>query len=204
MNSPISESYNAIPARALYIRVVMAELERLDTHVLWAGIADKPMGFKTMFMICFALREKAMEVPRAISGNCVNGSMDCIGGVNRDLADRGAVLPAVEQLEREMGLFGERNKTQPGLQMGDLIEKRMLDGFHTVPTGRGLLLNSEPGLRCACSPPQHAKTACRGPRSWAIIASPFGRKSVPTMFHPRWVGEAGGRLTGCLRAASKE
>jgi len=128
----------------------MAELERLDTHVLWAGIADKLMGFKTMFMICFALREKAMEVPRAISGNCVNGSMDCIGGVNRDLADRGAVLAAVEQLEREMGLFGERNKTQPGLQMGDLIEKRMLDGFHTVPTGRGLLLNSDPGLRCAC------------------------------------------------------
>ena len=149
MNSPISESYNAIPARALYIRVVMAELERLDTHVLWAGIADKLMGFKTMFMICFALREKAMEVPRAISGNCVNGSMDCIGGVNRDLADRGAVLAAVEQLEREMGLFGERNKTQPGLQMGDFIEKRILDGFRTVPTGLGLFLNSEPGLRCA-------------------------------------------------------
>ena len=128
----------------------MAELERLDTHVLWAGIADKLMGFKTMFMICFALREKAMEVPRAISGNRAEDSMDCIGGVNRGVSDPGAVLAAVEQLERDMGLFGERNKTQPGLQMGDLIEKRMLDGFHTVPTGRGLLLNSDPGLRCAC------------------------------------------------------
>ena len=128
----------------------MAELERLDTHVLWAGIADKLMGFKTMFMICFALREKAMEVPRAISGNRAEDSMDCIGGVNRGVSDPGAVLAAVEQLEREMGLFLERNKTPPGLQMGDLIEKRILDGFRNVPTGRGLFLNSDPGLRCAC------------------------------------------------------
>jgi hypothetical protein len=36
------------------------------------------------------------------------------------------------------------------LQMIDFIEKRALGGFHTVPTGRGLWLNSYPGLRCAC------------------------------------------------------
>jgi Ni,Fe-hydrogenase I large subunit len=41
------------PPRAKYIRVIMAELERLHSHVLWAGIAAKLMGFKTMFMTCF-------------------------------------------------------------------------------------------------------------------------------------------------------
>jgi Ni,Fe-hydrogenase III large subunit len=41
------------PPRARYIRVIMAELERLHSHVLWAGIAAKLMGFKTMFMTCF-------------------------------------------------------------------------------------------------------------------------------------------------------
>jgi len=30
------------------------------------------------------------------------------------------------------------------------IENGILDEFHSVPTGRGLLLNSDPGLRCAC------------------------------------------------------
>ena len=90
------------PPRALYIRVVMAELERLHSHVLWAGIAAKLMGFKTMFMTCFALREKVMDTLQAISGHRVNFSMNRIGGVNRDIEDPLALLSVIDQLEREM------------------------------------------------------------------------------------------------------
>ena len=90
------------PPRALYIRVIMAELERLHSHVLWAGIASKLMGFKTMFMTCFEIREKVMDVLAAISGNRVNYSMNRIGGVNRNIDDPPGVLAMVEQLEREM------------------------------------------------------------------------------------------------------
>ena len=90
------------PPRARYIRVIMAELERLHSHVLWAGIAAKLMGFKTMFMTCFELREQVMDVLQAISGNRVNYSMNRIGGVNRDIDDPLAILGMVEQLEREM------------------------------------------------------------------------------------------------------
>ena len=90
------------PPRALYIRVIMAELERLHSHVLWAGIAAKLMGFKTMFMACFATREKVMDVLQAISGNRVNYSMNRIGGVNRDIEDPGAILKMVDELEHEI------------------------------------------------------------------------------------------------------
>jgi Ni,Fe-hydrogenase III large subunit len=90
------------PPRAQYIRVIMAELERLHSHVLWAGIAAKLMGFKTMFMTCFEIREKVMDVLQAISGNRVNYSMNRIGGVNRDIDDPLSILAMVEQLEREM------------------------------------------------------------------------------------------------------
>ena len=90
------------PPRAKYIRVVMAELERLHSHVLWAGIAAKLMGFKTMFMTCFELREKVMDVLQAISGNRVNYSMNRIGGVNRDIDDPLALLGMIELLEKEM------------------------------------------------------------------------------------------------------
>jgi Ni,Fe-hydrogenase III large subunit len=90
------------PPRALYIRVIMAELERLHSHVLWAGIASKLMGFKTMFMTCFEIREKVMDVLAAISGNRVNYSMNRIGGVNRDIDDPAAILTMIEQLEGEM------------------------------------------------------------------------------------------------------
>ena len=88
------------PPRALYIRVIMAELERLHSHVLWAGIAAKLMGFKTMFMACFAYREKVMDVLQAISGNRVNYSMNRIGGVNRDIEDPAAILKMVNELEK--------------------------------------------------------------------------------------------------------
>ncbi len=90
------------PPRALYIRVIMAELERLHSHVLWAGVAGKIMGFKTMFMKCFALREKVMQVLEAISGNRVNYAMNRIGGVNRDILHPATVLAMVEALESEM------------------------------------------------------------------------------------------------------
>jgi Ni,Fe-hydrogenase III large subunit len=90
------------PPRAQYIRVIMAELERLHSHVLWAGIASKLMGFKTMFMTCFEIREKIMDVLAAISGNRVNYSMNRIGGVNRDIDDPLAILAMIQQLESEM------------------------------------------------------------------------------------------------------
>lgn len=90
------------PPRAQYIRVIVAELERLHSHILWAGIAAKLMGFKTMFMVCFAIREKVMDVLQAISGNRVNYSMNRIGGVNRDIADPQMLLAMIVQLENEM------------------------------------------------------------------------------------------------------
>ncbi|HTW78599.1 MAG TPA: nickel-dependent hydrogenase large subunit [Terracidiphilus sp.] len=90
------------PPRAQYIRVAMAELERLHSHVLWAGIASKLMGFKTMFMTCFELREKVMDVLQAISGNRVNYSMNRIGGVNRDVENPLALVEMVNDLERLM------------------------------------------------------------------------------------------------------
>lgn len=90
------------PPRARVIRVVMAELERLHSHVLWAGVAGKLIGFKTMFMACFALRERVMDVLEAIAGNRVNYAMNRLGGVNRDVVDPAAALAAVKVVEDEV------------------------------------------------------------------------------------------------------
>ncbi len=87
------------PERALYIRVILAELERLHSHFLWSGVAAKLIGFKTVFMTCFTLREKVMDALSAISGNRVNYGMNRIGGVNRDIADPQAVLNILGEME---------------------------------------------------------------------------------------------------------
>jgi Ni,Fe-hydrogenase III large subunit len=90
------------PERALYIRVILAELERLHSHFLWSGIAAKLMGFKTVFMACFTLREKVMDALSAISGNRVNYGMNRVGGVNRDIGDPAAVRAILGEMEREI------------------------------------------------------------------------------------------------------
>jgi ech hydrogenase subunit E len=91
-----------VPERAAYIRVIVAELERLHSHILWAGITAEVMGFQTLFMTCFALRERVMDALEIISGNRVNYAMNCFGGVNRDIADTAYVLTVVREIEKEV------------------------------------------------------------------------------------------------------
>jgi Ni,Fe-hydrogenase III large subunit len=87
-----------VPPRAQYVRVVMAELERLHSHLLWAGIAAELMGYQTVFMQIFRLRECVMDLLESISGNRVNYSMNRIGGVNRDIDHPDAIRQAVDQV----------------------------------------------------------------------------------------------------------
>jgi len=81
----------SVPERAQYIRTIMVELERLTSHALWAGIAAEVMGFQTLFMTCFAMREQLMDLLETISGNRVHYGMNCIGGVTRNMTDPEAV-----------------------------------------------------------------------------------------------------------------
>lgn len=87
-----------VPRRAQYIRLIIAELERLHSHLLWAGVAAELMGFQTLFMEVFRLRERVMDLLESISGNRVNYSMNRIGGVNRDIAQPDDVVEGVREI----------------------------------------------------------------------------------------------------------
>lgn len=87
-----------VPDRARFIRTILAELERLHSHLLWAGVGSEDIGFQTMFMEIYALREKVMDVLEMISGNRVHYAMNCIGGVNRDITDPQVVLKTVREI----------------------------------------------------------------------------------------------------------
>ncbi len=91
-----------IPRRAVYIRLIMAELERLHSHLLWAGVGAEDIGYHSLFMEVFKLRECVMDTLEAISGNRVNYGMNCIGGVLRDIPDPAAHLPALDALENAL------------------------------------------------------------------------------------------------------
>ena len=83
------ESINGIevPKRGQYIRVITAELERLHSHLLWAGIACHIIGHDSMFMHIWDVRETVMDLLEKLTGNRVNYAMVTIGGARRDIDD---------------------------------------------------------------------------------------------------------------------
>jgi ech hydrogenase subunit E len=87
-----------VPARAVYIRTIMVELERLHSHLLWAGLAAEFIGFQSLFMEIFNLREGIMDLLESISGSRVHYGMNRIGGVNRDLTDPGAIVARLGEI----------------------------------------------------------------------------------------------------------
>ena len=76
-----------VPKRGEYIRVITAELERLHSHLLWAGIACHIIGHDSLFMHIWDERELVMDLLEKLSGNRVNYAMVTIGGSRRDIDD---------------------------------------------------------------------------------------------------------------------
>ncbi|MCQ2738038.1 MAG: nickel-dependent hydrogenase large subunit, partial [archaeon] len=70
-----------IPERALYIRVIMGELERLHSHFLYLAHGCEVLGHETFSMRIFYMRETIMELLHAIGGNRVQYGCSIIGGV---------------------------------------------------------------------------------------------------------------------------
>ncbi|HWI60586.1 MAG TPA: NADH-quinone oxidoreductase subunit C [Symbiobacteriaceae bacterium] len=92
-----------VPLRALYIRTIMLELERIHSHLLWLGLAAHIVGFDTAFMMSWRVREPVMMAAEALTGNRKTYGMVRVGGVRRDISVDGAALlaDALTQVERE-------------------------------------------------------------------------------------------------------
>ncbi|MDH4179405.1 MAG: NADH-quinone oxidoreductase subunit C, partial [Armatimonadota bacterium] len=59
----------AAPRRAKYIRSIMLEIERVHSHLLWLGIAGHILGFDTVLMQAWRIREPIMWLCEKITGN---------------------------------------------------------------------------------------------------------------------------------------
>ena len=75
------------PVRAEYIRAITAEMERIHSHLLWAGVAAHEIGFDTIFYLTWRVREEIMDLIECVTGNRVTKAMFQIGGVRRDITE---------------------------------------------------------------------------------------------------------------------
>jgi len=76
-----------VPERAHYVRTIIAEFERIQSHLLWAGVAAHELGFETLFHLAWRVREESMDVIEYLTGNRVNYGIVQVGGVRRDFTE---------------------------------------------------------------------------------------------------------------------
>lgn len=96
-----------IPRRAMYLRTLIGELERVHSHLLWLGVAGHEIGFQTLFMYVWKDRELVMDILERLTGNRVNYGMNIIGGVRRDIdaTQMEEVLSMLDVLEERTSYY---------------------------------------------------------------------------------------------------
>ncbi len=130
--------------RARYIRVIMAELERIHSHILWAGVAAHEIGFDTHLHYTWKIREEVMDLLEIISGNRVTYAMSTFGGVRRDIPEKKfpRIKEGLEYYENLIEKVEEIFLGDPSIRMrtkeiGILTEEDALKLCGVGPTARG-------------------------------------------------------------------
>jgi len=103
------------PKRGLYIRILVSELERVHSHLLWLGVAGHEAGFDSFFMYVWRDREIVMDILETISGNRVHYAINAIGGVRRDLDEMQIkhILESLEVLRQRSDYYRKLGTTEP-------------------------------------------------------------------------------------------
>jgi NADH-quinone oxidoreductase subunit D len=70
-----------IPAKAQWLRVMLTELSRINSHVVWLGTHALDLGAMTVFFYCFRERENILRILEMFSGQRLMTSYIRIGGV---------------------------------------------------------------------------------------------------------------------------
>ncbi len=121
-----------VPERALYIRTILLELERLHSHLLWFGVAFHLLGFDSGFMHTWRIREAFMDLAELLTGNRKTYGMNLIGGVRRDI-DEEKKRKVLEILERTKKDTKEVLDNAAGMK--ELISR--MEGIGVLPKNEG-------------------------------------------------------------------
>jgi NADH-quinone oxidoreductase subunit D len=84
-----------IPERAQTLRVILLELTRISSHLVWLGTHAIDLGAMSVFLYCFREREKLLDVNDMVAGSRLTPSYFRVGGFFQDVPD--AFVPFVRK-----------------------------------------------------------------------------------------------------------
>jgi NADH-quinone oxidoreductase subunit D len=118
---------DAIPERAQVVRVLLAEMTRIKSHLVWLACHALDIGAMTVFIYCFREREHIMNFYEKLSGARMTSNYFRVGGLSADLP---------EGIEQEIRQFiddmpGHIN-TYEGLLTGNVIWQKRIQGVGMI------------------------------------------------------------------------
>lgn len=142
-----------VPPRAEYLRVIWHELSRVHSHLLWLGLAADGFGYENLFMQCWRVRERVLDIFEATTGGRVVLSACNVGGTlydisNEELAGISNTLDIIkEEYTALTGAFLEDSSVRSRLVgVGVIDEKSARDLSMVGPFARASNVNND--VRC--------------------------------------------------------
>jgi ech hydrogenase subunit E len=89
-----------VPPRALYLRTIWGELSRIHSHLLWLGLMADAVGFESLFMHSWRVREIVLNIIEATTGGRVIFGTCKVGGVRRDIS-----AEHIQELRKQLNLI---------------------------------------------------------------------------------------------------
>jgi len=132
-----------IPPRAQWLRVMMNELTRINSHLVWLGTHAMDIGAMTVFLYCFREREDILRLFEAISGQRMMTSYFRVGGVALD-----APLDFFDRVRKFADRFPSKVDEYEGLLTGNPIWVMRTKGVAKISAEDAIALGaSGPTLR---------------------------------------------------------
>ena len=147
-----------IPERAQYIRIIMAELQRMASHLVMLGSMALDLNGYTPWMYCFRDREKILDLLEMTCGSRLTTSYMRIGGVAADLPPE--FIPAARDFISSMW---ESFKEYDDIIVGNEIFLARTKGVGVLPADKALAYGvTGPNLRASGLPYDLRKLAPYG------------------------------------------
>jgi membrane-bound hydrogenase subunit alpha len=131
------------PERALYVRTIINELERIHSHMLWAGLAGHFIGYDTVFMWAWKYREPVLDLLEEIAGNRNQYGNVKVGGCREDVDDelKPKILKEMDKIEKKVDMLIKAVLDDPVLHarlkaVGVLTNQDAIRYAVTGPTAR--------------------------------------------------------------------
>jgi len=116
-----------IPKRATWMRVLLTELTRINSHLVWLGTHAMDIGAMTVFLYCFREREELLKIFEAIGGQRMFTSYFRVGGLAME-----APLDWFARTKKFVDTFPEKIDEYEGLLTGNPIWQQRTKGVAQI------------------------------------------------------------------------